>query len=241
MQKTWLLFHHIPNKWGLLQIQIWKMNSRKWDNIYSKGNKLDFLSYKKTDENSLACHSFVRLLNFFCLFFLNNWSWKKPIFSCLIFSQNSQFEPITLHSTQLPCVLCARALEAKRSRKRYLCKIDLSDFQHGCNWSWHIAQCLQLFFKSQVNHVEELCTQVHTCVNWGSWHNIRNSYHKIDYIDFRSRKLSRKRTFKKSLKIFEEFGLFSIRSTILPNFDCCYAGVHVNFDWVCVHLLILSL
>ena len=95
MQKTWLLFHHIPNKWGLLQIQIWKMNSRKWDNIYSKGNKLDFLSYKKTDENSLACHSFVRLLNFFCLFswiieverkiskvWKNLWNWQMTNLNC---------------------------------------------------------------------------------------------------------------------------------------------------------------
>lgn len=117
MQKTWLLFHHIPNKWGLLQIQIWKMNSRKWDNIYSKGNKLDFLSYKKTDENSLACHSFVRLLNFFCLF---SWiievernqfslAWSSVKFS--IWAHYTAFYTIAM------CALCSRFRSEKVTEK----------------------------------------------------------------------------------------------------------------------------
>ena len=199
MQKTWLLFHHIPNKWGLLQIQIWKMNSRKWDNIYSKGNKLDFLSYKKTDENSLACHSFVRLLNFFCLF---SWiievernqfslAWSSVKFS--IWAHYTAFYTIAM------CALCSRFRSEKVTEK---ISVQNRFIRLSTRLQLILTYCTMssAFFKSQVNHVEELCTQVHTCVNWGSWHNIRNSYHKIDYIDFRSRKLSRKRTFKKKFK-----------------------------------------
>ena len=199
MQKTWLLFHHIPNKWGLLQIQIWKMNSRKWDNIYSKGNKLDFLSYKKTDENSLACHSFVRLLNFFCLF---SWiievernqfslAWSSVKFS--IWAHYTAFYTIAM------CALCSRFRSEKVTEK---ISVQNRFIRLSTRLQLILTYCTMssAFFKSQVNHVEELCTQVHTCVNWGSWHNIRNSYHKIDYIDFRSTKLSRKRTFKKKFK-----------------------------------------
>ena len=175
-KKTWLLFHHIPNQWGLLQIQVWKMNSRKWGDIYSKDKRklIRFAIKKKTDENSLGV-TLLFVLNFFFRVF----SWiievERNQFSLLLFPartfflcQNSQFEPITLHSSQLPCVLCSHflraSLEAKRSRKRYLCKIDLSDFQHGCNWSWHIAQCLQFFFKTQVNHVSRVMySSSHVC------------------------------------------------------------------------------